>query len=187
MAAKPPARIQVETFADYQVITQPNPLRIAVRRISEDHDDPVARAEKALAGLSDQFDDWMYHECERLTLAHGAVASGRFSAAEHEEFYRAAHDIKGDAVTFGYPAAAAAADSLCRIIERAPDFNRVPAALIGHHVRAIQAIVRENKRAGFATIAAELSVKLRELADEYLVSVSPDRPETLSPGIVPAG
>jgi hypothetical protein len=45
--------IQVKSFGDHHVITQPNPLRKVLLRVPEsDLDDPVGRAEKALAGLS---------------------------------------------------------------------------------------------------------------------------------------
>lgn len=183
-------KIEVETFADYQIIRQPNPLKRAVKRVAENPaDDPVARAEKALAGLSDEFENWMRKECERLAAAHAAILQSGLNQATQDELFRAAHDIKGDAATFGYPMAAAAADSLCRIMEHAPDFARVPNDLIAHHVDAIQAIVREHKRLGVAGVADELSGKLRGVADEYLTAVNQDRPEhlevILGPSIVP--
>ena len=186
---KPPA-ITVQTFADHHVITQPNPLRRVLRRIDEkDDDDPVARAEKALAGLSGEFKDWMGIECDRLSAAHAAILQSGFTLASRDELFRAAHDIKGDAATFGYPAAAAAAESLTRIIEHAPDLTRVPAELIAHHINAIQAIVRENTKIHNAGVAAALSKKLRGVADEYLAAVNRDRPEhleaILAPSIVP--
>ncbi len=37
---------------------------------------------------------------------------------QREALFRAAHDIKGQAATLGFPLAAAVADSLCRLIER---------------------------------------------------------------------
>jgi hypothetical protein len=53
MAKPKAADLQVETFADHHVITQPNPMRKVLSRVAEqDLDEPVARAEKALAGLS---------------------------------------------------------------------------------------------------------------------------------------
>ena len=59
MAKEKPAEIKVKTFATHKVITQPNPLRKVLRRVDErDLDDPVARAEAALAGLSGEFKDW---------------------------------------------------------------------------------------------------------------------------------
>lgn len=185
-----PGKIEVETFADYQIIRQPNPLKRAVKRVAENAaDDPVARAEKALEGLSDEFENWMSKECQRLATAHAVILESGLNQTTQDELFRAAHDIKGDAATFGYPLAAAAADSLCRIMEHAPDFSKVPNELIAHHVNAIQAIVREHRRLGVASVAGELSSKLRGVADEYLTAVNQDRPEhlevILGPSIVP--
>jgi chemotaxis protein histidine kinase CheA len=190
MAKEKPPALNVQTFADHHVITQPNPLRGVMRRVDEqDSDDPVARAEQALAGLSGEFNDWMRIECERLAVAHAAILKHGFSADTSGELFRAAHDIKGDAATFGFPTAAAAAESLCRIIEHAPDLERVPPELIAHHINAIQAIVRENATIDNTGMAAALSSKLRGVADEYLAAVNRDRPEhleaILAPSIVP--
>jgi chemotaxis protein histidine kinase CheA len=191
MAKEKPAALNVQAFADHHVITQPNPLRRVLRRVDEkDLDDPVARAEKALAGLSGEFKDWMAIECDRLAAAHAAILGRGFTTDTSEELFRAAHDIKGDAATFGFPTAGAAAESLCRIIEHAPDLERVPAELIAHHINAIQAIVRENAGINNAGMAAALSKKLRGVADEYLAAVNRDRPEhleaILAPSIIPA-
>jgi chemotaxis protein histidine kinase CheA len=183
--------VQVRTFPDHHVITQPNPLRKVLRRVGEeDADDPIARAEQALAGLSGEFKNWMRIEATRLTAAHEAIVRDGFSEHANDELFRAAHDIKGDAATFGFPSAAAAADSLCRIIEHAPDLEKVPSELIVYHIKAIQAIVNDHTKLDTATVASELSRKLRGVADEYLVHVNRDRPEhleaILAPSIVPA-
>ena len=113
------------------------------------------------------------------------------SIAARGELFRAAHDIKGDAVTFGFPQAGAVAESLCRIIEHAPDLSRVPSDLIAHHINAIQAIVNEHTKLDTISMASELSRRLRGVADEYLARVNRDRPEHLeaimAPSIAPAG
>src|ERR1700687_2085467 len=124
---KPATTLQIKTFADHHVITQPNPLRKVLRRVGEkDRDDPVARAEKALAGLSGEFKNWMVIETDRLAAAHAAILKSGFTDSSRQELFRAAHDIKGDAATFGYPSARAAADSLFRILERAPGLDQGP-------------------------------------------------------------
>jgi HPt (histidine-containing phosphotransfer) domain-containing protein len=191
MAREKPPVLKVRTFADHHVITQPNPLRRVIRRVDEkDLDDPVGRAEKALAGLSGEFRKWMSVECDRLAAAHAVILRQGFNSLTREELFRAAHDIKGHAATFGYPTAAAAAESLCRIIEHAPDLEKVPADLIAHHINAIQAIVREHARSDTIATANELSRRLRLVADEFLTIVNRDRPEhleaILAPSIVPA-
>ena len=183
--------IEVKKFADHHVITQPNPLRTVLRRVPEEAmDDPVARAEKALADLSGEFKQWMKIEADRLTTAHAAILKDGFTAAARDELFRAAHDIKGDAATFGFPSAGAAAESLCRVIEHAPDLAKVPSELIAHHINAIQAIVLERTKLDTISMASELSRRLRGVADEYLAHVNRDRPEHLeaimAPSIAPA-
>jgi chemotaxis protein histidine kinase CheA len=183
--------IEVKTYATHHVITQPNPLRKVLRRVvaEKDLDDPVARAEQALAGLSGEFRDWMRVEADRLSAAYAAILEDGFSVKACEELFRAAHDVKGDAATFGYPSAAATAESLCRIIEHAPDLGKVPGQLIKHHIDAIQAIVRDHTRLDTVATAGELSRKLRGVADEYLIHANRERPEhleaVLGPSLVP--
>jgi len=188
---KPGTTLQIETFADHHVITQPNPLRKVLLRVPEsDLDDPVARAEKALAGLSGEFKTWMTIEADRLSAAHAVILREGLTDDNREELFRAAHDIKGDAATFGFASAGVAAESLCRIIEHAPDLEKVPSNLIAHHINAIQAIVRERTKLDTAVMAPALSRQLRGIADEFLAYANRNRPEhleaILAPSIIPA-
>ena len=191
MTKNKPGDIEVKAFATHHVIMQPNPLRKVLRRVPEDdRDDPVARAEKALEGLSGEFNNWMAIEADRLSAAWDSIRSEGFTDVTRGELFRAAHDIKGDAVTFGFPSAGAAANSLCRIIEHAPDLAKVPSDLIVHHINAVQAIVRQRTKLDTVTMANELSRQLRGIADEFLTKANRDRPEHLeaimAPSIVPA-
>lgn len=186
-----PAEIKVETYAQHQIITQPNPLRNALRPLDDgEHDDPIARAERALAELSSEFKGWMAVECDRLAASHAALVRDGATAKTRDELFRAAHDVKGHAATFGYPMAAAAAESLCRLIEHAPELTKVPPNLIENHVSSILAIVREHARIDRMGVASELSRRLRTMADKYLVAANQDRPEhleaILAPSIVPS-
>ena len=172
---------KVETFADHQIITQPNPLRHVVKKITDkDRDDPVARAEQALANISSEFVDWMCAECDRLSQAHVNAVKAGYSREASQALFRAAHDIKGDAATLGFPTAAAAAESLCLIIEHAPDLSKVPSDLVGHHVRAIQAIVREQPHLASTIAAEEISTRLRKLTDHYLARLDQGTGDQLS-------
>lgn len=190
MAKDKTTGIEVKTYASHNVITPPNPLKKALQRVAAtDTNDPIARAEAALAGLSGEFKSWMRSEAERLSKAYVALKASDFDDRACDELFRAAHDIKGDAATFGYPSAAAAADSLCRIIEHAPELAEVPAELLDHHINAILAIVTDHTALDSTVIAGALSARLRKVTDEYLLSVNQDRPEHLeaimAPSIVP--
>jgi chemotaxis protein histidine kinase CheA len=191
MSKNKPGDIEVKAFATHHVIMQPNPLRKVLRRVpDDDRDDPVARAEKALEALAGEFKNWMLIEADRLSEAWDAISRDGFTKDAHGELFRAAHDIKGDALTFGFPSAGAAANSLCRIIEHAPDLAKVPSELIMHHINAVQAIVRQRTLLDNATMAGELSRRLRSVTDEFLTTANRDRPEhleaILAPSIAPA-
>jgi chemotaxis protein histidine kinase CheA len=112
-----------------------------------------------------------------------------FTGAITEQMFHAAHDIKGDAATFGFPACAAAADSLCRLIEYAPDCTKIPLRLVDQHVDAVRAIIREYSRSDAVDLAHQLTGRLREVTDEFLLHENRDRPDVLAsitgPSIVP--
>ena len=185
------ARAAAVNKGDHEVIVPENKLRTAVLKDAPDDgsEDPVARAEKALAALSADFGSWMDSECNRLDHARRDILNNGFSDANKQALFRAAHDIKGQAATFGYPAVASAAASLCRLIEYAPDPGRIPAALIEQHVDAVRAIYREYGHSDAQKLATALTKRLREVTGDFLLKENRDRPEVLkqlkSPPIVP--
>ena len=93
--------------------------------------------------------------------------------------FHAAHDIKGQGATFGFPLVAAPADSLCRLIEHTPDMTRIPLTLVEQHVAAIRAIVREGTRPDVVAVADALTQRLREVTDDFLRQENRDRPDVL--------
>jgi HPt (histidine-containing phosphotransfer) domain-containing protein len=189
--APPKESAAVATYADHEVITPEHKLRKAVSDIpfAPGDDDPVARAERALADLSGEFSSWMESECDRLDKARTVVKASGFTKANKEAIFHAAHDIKGEAATFGFPAVAAAADSLCRLIEFTPDVTRIPHKLVDQHVDAVRAIYREYSRSDAVELASLLTRRLREVTDEFLVQENQNRPDVLAtilgPSLVP--
>ncbi|MDI1346621.1 MAG: Hpt domain-containing protein [Pseudolabrys sp.] len=182
----------IATYGDHEVIKPENKLRKVVSDTPfvPGEDDPVARAERALAELSGEFGSMMDEECDRLDKERRAVLAQGFTMANKERLFHAAHDIKGQAATFGYPAVAAAADSLCRLIEYTPDATRIPARLVDQHVDAVRAIYREYSRNDAQDLASMLTVRLREVTDEFLIRENRNRPDILEqitggPSIVP--
>jgi HPt (histidine-containing phosphotransfer) domain-containing protein len=171
----------IATFGDHEVITPENKLRkvVSSKPLQPGEDDPVARAEKALADLSTEFSTWMDAECERLDAARRRVAADGFTAATKEALFHAAHDIKGEAATFGFPLVAPAAKSLCRLIEHTPDVTRIPVKLVDQHVDAARAIYREYSRSDVKDLAATLTERLRVVTDEFLTHENRDRPDVL--------
>lgn len=181
----------IATYGDHEVIVTENKLRGAILTKAPEggDDDPVARAEQALADLSGEFGAWMDSECERLDKARQGVSTGGFTKATKEALFHASHDIKGQAATLGYPAMAAAANSLCRLIEFTPDSTRIPLKLVDQHVDAVRAIYREYARSDAVALAKLLTQRLREVTDEFLLRENHNRPDILQqirgPSLVP--
>jgi len=179
------------TYGDHEIITPDNKLRQAVssRPLAPGEAHPVERAERALANLSAEFSTWMDTECERLDAARRAIAADGFTALNKEALFHAAHDIKGEAATFGFPLVAPAAESLCRLIELTPEVTRIPAILVDQHVAAVRAIHREYSRSDAKALAATLTKRLRAVTDEFLIHENRDRPDVLEhikgPSIAP--
>ena len=114
-----------------------------------------------------------------------ADESQRVNKTTREALFLAAHDIKGEASTFGFPWIATLADSLCRLIEHTPDMSRIPFSLVDQHVDAVRAIFRESARPDVATLADALGQKLREVTDEFLAHENRDRPDYLDGILAP--
>lgn len=133
----------------YEVIEASNDLRKKVRElpVRSPADDPVARAEAALEKLSTHFEDWMRDEIDKVVEGHDAwVRAGHPAGAAKAAFFRAVHDVKGQAATLGFPLAARAAGSLCALLERMDPARPVPQHLVDSHVEAIRAIFRERAK-----------------------------------------
>src|SRR3974390_628451 len=101
MKQQKPVKPSVVTYADHEVIMPPNTLRKAVGKRIRDDDDPVARAERALADIAGEVSGWMETECKRLDACRLAVHRDGLNSATREALFHAAHDIKGHAETFG--------------------------------------------------------------------------------------
>ncbi len=186
MARAKADRPSISTFADHEIIVPANHCKKAVVKdaVGED-DDPVGRAEAALSQLSSEFGQWMAVECERLDAARRAVKEQGLHRRARDELFLAAHDVKGDAATFGYPLAAPAAESLCRVIEHTPDPERIPVALIDRHVDAVRAIVREYARPDIDEIATALNNKLILVTYDFLEQANRLRPGYLESVFAP--
>lgn len=183
----------ITAFGDHDLIVPSHKLgRVVTVTDGEVTPDPepVARAEAALAELSGEFTQWMQAECDRLDSARCEIRTLGAGGAARDELFRAAHDIKGQASTFGYPLAAEVADSLCRLIEHTPDSMQMALALIDQHVDAVRAIIREAGNDACEKVAAVLAAKLRQVTDEFLVHVNGGRAGYLdgvvSPSLAPS-
>jgi chemotaxis protein histidine kinase CheA len=160
-------------YEDHTVIVPPHQLKTAIIHTSEPGDiamDPVQKAEEALATLTSEFNGWMQAECDLLETARTALHQRGPEPTTLSMLFRASHDIKGDAATLGYPLAGRLAGSLCRLLDHAPDRNRIPLPLVDRSVEAIRAVVREEIRDAGEPTASEIAEQLAILVEKFLAA-----------------
>ncbi len=128
----------------------------------------ISNAEAALEELSVNFQHWMDIETGRLSDAHARLRQEGLSERAIENLFEAAHDLKGQGSTLGYPLAADVSASLCRLLEAFTNMSRLPMSLVDHHVDAVKAMVRENAMGTDNNTAVSLSERLRTVTDEVI-------------------
>lgn len=165
-------------MANAEFITPPDEWRKKVRVMGKREAskfDPVKAAEAALARLAKNFPDWMAGEAQTLNLTYDAIAENGLSKESLDALYQSAHNIKGQALTLGYPLVGSVAGNLCHLIETVPTAHDIPLPLLAQHVRAIRAMVSENARDEDNATGAELLASLQGLTDDLLAKF-PDTP-----------
>jgi Hpt domain len=118
----------------------------------------ISKAEDALSILKQEFGGWMEREVERLENALTAFLAA--PATERANFFRAIHDMRGQAGTFGFPLAGRIADNLCRLLDAAV---QVPNDIVSAHVLAIRAVVRENATTMDHPVGSLLAMSLEKV------------------------
>lgn len=128
----------------------------------------IANAEQALQQLSVNFDEWMASESEQLGIARDAAKAAAFSEDALTELFQAAHNLKGQATTLGYPFADEICASLCRLIEKSSDIAKLPVILLDQHVDAVRALVKEGAKGNDNPKASVLAKRLRDVTNDFL-------------------
>jgi len=128
----------------------------------------IANAEQAMESLSVNFDDWMAIESRHLSEARDTAKSSEFERKELLELFQAAHNMKGQATTLGYPFADEICASLCQLIDALPDKSRLPVELVDQHVDAVGALVREGAKGTASPKASVLVKRLCDVTNDFL-------------------
>ena len=156
-------------MADYEIIKPKVDLSKKIRILPSSSDfDPVAKAEQAMERLSSNFGTWMKDEVGKLQAAWQSFDTFDSKQEAVQALFRAAHDIKGQAHTMGYPIAGTIAGSLCHLIENVPELDHLPIEILEKHVQAIAAVVNEDAREEDNLVGKELAKNLSNLTEDII-------------------
>jgi CheY-like chemotaxis protein len=119
---------------------------------------PERRVPTAAAGEPPDLDD-----LRAAWLAFRALPTAREAAAR---LYRAAHTLRGEGTSHGYPLVTGVAASLCRSLERGHARHRVGWPTVEAHVAALNAITQERLSGGGGAAGQALLLALRDRVEE---------------------
>jgi HPt (histidine-containing phosphotransfer) domain-containing protein len=131
----------------------------------------VKRADAAMDTLKSEFSDWLAGEVARLVESRDKYAA----AATNEgraQLFRAAHDLKGQADTYGYPLIARMAASLTKLMEEIGKASAIPLGLADAHVSAIRIVFRDKITAAGDPVAGALAAELEARVKEELAAAA---------------
>lgn len=173
MKAPPPDK--VEKGLDHEIIHPRNVLRAKAAVIVDGpkglDESAIRRAEQALQALSGNFNGWMEATCNALANARDALHKAEGDQASRGALHRAAHDVRGQATTLGFPLATRVGTSLCLLLEHTPAgtlSSPALSALIDQHVDAIRAITREGITQATHRIGERLAVELEAVTEKII-------------------
>lgn len=126
----------------------------------------LERAEDAVRRLAAGYTEWVQADLARLDAAYAAIAAAPVCGPEHlEPLLNAAHDIKGQGGSFGYPLMTRIGGSLCRYVERLDDPAAIDLALVDAHRQAMRAIVDNRMKGDDDPVGRQITERLRALID----------------------
>ncbi|MER2604857.1 MAG: Hpt domain-containing protein [Siculibacillus sp.] len=166
--------LEFEIGPDAEFIEPKRDLRRKAKEIKlkPGEQEPVAAAEAALARMASSFDGWMAEETQRLAELWSEADRSGYEGEVREAFHRAAHDIKGQAATLGFPLAGRIAASLCRLLDGSVGGERMPHELVRQHVQSVRAIIAEQAREDTSDVARLLAERLDEVTTDYLDQIT---------------
>ncbi|MEJ0041505.1 MAG: Hpt domain-containing protein [Rhizomicrobium sp.] len=129
----------------------------------------MKRAEAAMETLRSEFVDWLSDDIARLGVRRNEFAADPAGPAR-DELFRVAHDLKGQADTYGYPMIARVAGSLSKLIDETASTRKVPLALVDAHVAAIRIAFRDKISDASDAVAAALAKELEARVSEELAA-----------------
>jgi hypothetical protein len=152
-----------------QIIQVPNTLRAKVGgRLGAIDAQAIAKAEAALAELSNHFEDWLMDEIKKLESVQALIKEEGLNPVNSDQLFYRAHDLKGLGTTYGFPLITRIAGSLCKMLDEEEKRMVAPLKLVEAHLDAIRAVVRGQIKAVDHPTGVMLSETLETRVKEHL-------------------
>ncbi len=132
-----------------EIINPPNTVKTKVRVGGPGAVDSstLDRAEEAIAGMADQYLDWVQEDIKRIDEAFAVLAAASGDRkAELDDVFQVAHDMKGQGGSFGYDLITAIGNQLCRLIEKLENIGDSEVNAIRVHIDAMKLVIAQKMK-----------------------------------------
>lgn len=130
-------------------------------------DAAAAECDSTMGALRADYERWTHDALARMTEALiTARARSEARALALRQLFEAAHDVKGQGASFGYPLLSRIGQSLCRLGHGA-SYEAFPAEtlkVVGAHIDAMKIILEKRIRGDGGALGARLAEKLESMA-----------------------
>ena len=130
----------------------------------------LARAEKAVANLAQDYATWALADVAKARTALAAAGDDPAGRGQHvEALFRVGHDLKGQGTSFGFPLVTKIGHSLCALTrDRALSYESRHLDLARSHLDALDLILTKGIKGEGGKVGAELIAKLESRVAELL-------------------
>ena len=130
----------------------------------------LARAEKAVANLAQDYATWALADIAKARMALAAAIDDPAGRAPHvDALFRAGHDLKGQGTSFGFPLVTKIGHSLCALTrDRARSYESRHLDLVKSHLDALELILTKGIKGEGGKVGAELVAKLESRVADLL-------------------
>lgn len=127
----------------------------------------LERAEAVIAGLQDNYVDWVQDDLRRLQALYQQTVGDPAERKERiDAMFRIAHDIKGQGGSFGYDLMTRIGNQLCRLMEGRDDLAPAEFEVVRLHIDAMRLIIGERMQGDGGRVGENLVRGLEAVLDK---------------------
>lgn len=155
--------------AGVEIINPPNTIKEKVSGSGGPTPEMLARAEAAIAEMSDDYPDWAAKDVDALEALVAKLSPGIATDDEPvREAFRKAHDMRGQGGSFGYPLMTRIANSFCRFTETVESLDADAIGILETHVDAMRAVIGNKVKGTGGDVGAQIADGLDAAVQKYI-------------------
>lgn len=149
----------------FETIDVPNALKEKVAGAGM-NTDLLRHAENAVVGLHDEYEQRLEDEIGQFEADFDAMRKS--GDLEPKRLFALAHELRGEAGSYGYPLISRSADALCKLLEKRTALSPADVGIVDAHVRAFRTVLKRRIKGDGGEAGQRLVDRLEAIVAEAL-------------------